>query len=409
MKFLKEIHDKQHKALFAKGKPLEKLYPLFEAHDTFLLTPDEVTKGASHVRDGLDLKRMMFTVVIALMPCMLMAMYNTGFQAFTAIEAGALPLNDWQTSFYHFLGWDYDSSSWFGCILFGAIYYLPIYLVTMAVGGMIEGLFAVVRGHEITEGFLVSGALFPLILPATTPLWQVAMGIAFGVIVAKEIFGGVGMNFLNPALAGRAFLFFAYPAQLSGDKVWIAADTTVDGATGATLLGIGALEGMEGILASGFTWMDAFIGTVPGSIGETSVVLCIFGAIVLIVTGVGSWRTMAGCLAGSLVMALILDGVGSDTNPMFDIPFYWHWVLGGFAFAAVFMATDPVSSAFTDKGKLIYGFFIGVLGILIRVINPAYPEGWMLAILFMNMVAPLIDHYIVKANIKRRELRYAEK
>ena len=407
MKFLKDLQHKQHEMLFAKGKPLEKLFPLFEAGDTFMLTPGEVTHGASHVRDGLDLKRMMMTVVIALSPCMLMAMYNTGFQAFLAIEAGTEPLGNWQSTLFQFLGWDFNSASIFSCLLFGFIHYAPIYAVTMAVGGIIEGIFAVIRGHEITEGFLVTGALFPLILPATTPLWQVALGIAFGVIVAKEIFGGVGMNFLNPALAGRAFLFFAYPAQLSGDKVWIAAETTADGYSGATLLGIGALDGIEGIKASGFTLMDAFIGQIPGSMGETSVLFCIFGAVVLIASGVGSWRTMAGCVVGSLGMALLLDGVGSDTNPMFDIPFYWHWVLGGFAFATVYMATDPVSSAFTNTGKLIYGVGIGIMGILIRSLNPAFPEGWMLAILFMNMVAPLIDHFIVEANIKRRETRYA--
>lgn len=431
MKFLKEIQDKQHEMLFAKGKPLEKLYPLFEAGDTFMLTPGETTKGASHVRDGLDLKRMMFTVVIALSPCMLMAMYNTGYQAFLAIEGGALPHGGWQTSLYTYLGWDFNPASWFGCILFGALHYIPIYAVTMAVGGGLEGLFAVLRKHDITEGFLVSGALFPLILPATIPLWQVALGITFGVVVAKEIFGGVGMNFLNPALAGRAFLFFAYPAQISGDKAWIAASTGSDGASaatnvgtvgpngewivaaatdgysGATLLGRAALDGMAGITESGFTWMQAFLGFIPGSIGETSTLLCLFGAAVLIISGVGSWRTMVGCLVGGTIMAVILTAVGSETNPMFGVPFYWHWVLGGFAFAVVFMATDPVSSAFTNNGKLIYGFFIGVLGILIRTINPAYPEGWMLAILFMNMVAPLIDHFIVQANIKRREARYA--
>ncbi|MFP6582006.1 MAG: NADH:ubiquinone reductase (Na(+)-transporting) subunit B [Candidatus Hydrogenedentota bacterium] len=407
MKFLKDLQDKQHEMLFAKGKPLEKLYPLFEAGDTFMLTPGETTKGASHVRDGLDLKRMMFTVVIALSPCMLMAMYNTGLQAFLAIEGGALPGDTWQTNLYQFMGWDFNTASWFGCILFGAIHYIPIYAVTMTVGGLLEALFAVIRKHDITEGFLVSGALFPLILPASTPLWQVAMGIAFGVVVAKEIFGGVGMNFLNPALAGRAFLFFAYPAQISGDKVWIAAQTTADGYSGATLLGRAALTGMDGIRESGFTWGQAFLGFIPGSIGETSTLLCLFGAAVLIISGVGSWRTMAGCVAGSFVMAVILTTVGSETNPMFEIPFYWHWVLGGFAFAAVFMATDPVSSAFTNNGKLIYGFFIGIFGILVRTINPAFPEGWMLAILFMNMVAPLIDYFFIQENIKRREARYA--
>lgn len=408
MKFLVDLQKKQHEMLFAKGKPLEKLFPLFEAGDTFMLTPGEVTKSASHVRDGLDLKRMMMTVVVALTPCMFMAMYNTGYQAFLAIEAGSGLSATWQTTVFQFLGWDFNSASIFSCILFGFIHFAPIYFVTVAVGGIIEAIFAVIRGHEITEGFLVTSALFPLILPATTPLWQVAMGIAFGVVVAKEVFGGVGMNWLNPALAGRAFLFFAYPAQLSGDKVWIAASTTPDGYSGATLLGIGALEGMEGIAASGFTWMDAFIGRIPGSMGETSVLFCIFGAIILIATRVGSWRTMAGCMVGSLGMALLLNAVGSETNAMFEIPFWWHWVLGGYAFAIVFMATDPVSSAFTNTGKLLYGLGIGVLGILIRSLNPAFPEGWMLAILFMNLVAPLIDHFIVEANIKRREARYAE-
>jgi Na+-transporting NADH:ubiquinone oxidoreductase subunit B len=410
MKFLRELQDKQHDLLFAKGKPLEKLYPLYEANDTFLYTPGEVTDGASHVRDGLDLKRMMFTVVIALGPCMLMAMYNTGYQAFTAIAAGAAPVDSWQTTIYEALGWGFDPGQAVLCIIYGALFYVPIYIVTMAVGGFWEVLFCIVRKHEITEGFLVTGALFPLILAPLVPLWQVALGITFGVVVAKEVFGGVGMNFLNPALAGRAFLFFAYPAQITGDKVWIAAQTAgVDGLSGATLLGRAAVEGMEGIHASGWTWMDAFLGRIPGSMGETSALLCMFGAGVLIVTKVGSWRTIAGCVVGSGAMALLLSAVGSETNPMFGIPFYWHWVLGGFAFAAVFMATDPVSSAFTETGKLIYGFSIGVLGILIRVINPAYPEGWMLAILFMNMFAPLIDHFIVEANIRRRAARYAAK
>ena len=285
---------------------------------------------------------------------------------------------------------------------------MPIYIVTLAVGGIWEGAFAVLRKHEITEGFLVTSALFPLTLAPTVPLWQVALGISFGVVVAKEIYGGVGMNFLNPALAGRAFLFFAYPAQISGDKVWIAANTAAsDGVSGATLLGRAALDGMEGIEAAGYSWMEAFVGGIPGSMGETSALFCLFGAFILIFTKVGSWRTMAGCVAGSFIMSIILTMVGSETNLMFTVPFHWHWVLGGFAFAAVFMATDPVTSSFTNTGKLIYGFSIGLIGILVRSINPAFPEGWMLAILFMNLFAPLIDHFIVKANVKRRALRYA--
>ena len=417
MKLLRDLQDKQYELFFKKGKPLEKFFPLYEANDTFLYTPGHVTKGASHVRDGLDLKRMMMTVVSALGLCMLMAMYNTGYQAFLAIEGGAEPLDSWQTSLYVTMGWEFTKSSVVGCLLYGAFFYIPIYLVTLVVGGAFEALFAIVRRHEINEGFLVTSALFPLILAPTIPLWQVALGISFGVVVAKEMFGGVGMNFLNPALAARAFLFFAYPVQISGDKVWIAAQTSPDGYSGATLLALAAhgLEivdtnlksGMYALQQSNFTWWDAFIGRIPGSMGETSTLFCLVGAAVLIATRIGSWRTMAGCVVGSFVMVLTLNGIGSETNPFFDVPFYWHWVLGGFAFGIVFMATDPVTSAFTETGKLIYGFCIGVLGILIRVINPAYPEGWMMAILFMNMFAPLIDHYIIQANIRRRAARYA--
>lgn len=416
MPSLKDLHAKLGKP-FHKGGRFEKLFPLWEAGDTFLFTPDHVTRGAAHVRDALDLKRMMITVVIGLVPCMFMAMYNTGYQAFLAIENGATPLDNWQTSLYQALGFGFDRTAFLGCILYGALYYLPMYFVTLAVGGSWEALFAIVRKHEINEGFLVTSALFPLTLAPTVPLWQVAMGISFGVVVGKEVFGGVGMNFLNPALVARAFLFFAYPAQLSGDQVWIAAQTG-DGYSGATLLARafygapgpdGALSGVQGLHNSGFTWWDAFLGFIPGSIGETSALACLFGAAVLIYTGVGSWRTMAGCLIGSFAMIGLFNLIGSKTNPFFDVPFYWHWVLGGFAFAVVFMATDPVSSSFTDTGRWIYGTCIGALGILIRVINPAYPEGWMLAILFMNMFAPLIDHYIVQANIKRRMMRHAAK
>jgi len=417
MKLLRELQDKQYELLFKKGKPLEKLFPLYEANDTFLYTTGEVTKGASHVRDGIDLKRLMITVVAALGLCMLMAMYNTGYQAFLAIEGGAAPLDVWQTSLYVTMGWEFSPSSPMGCMLYGSFFYIPIYLVTIVIGGLFEVLFAVVRRHEISEGFLVTSALFPLILAPTTPLWQVALGISFGVVVAKEMFGGVGMNFLNPALAARAFLFFAYPVQISGDKVWIAAQTSPDGYSGATLLAqaahglqyaeTGMTSGLYALQESGFTWWDAFLGRIPGSMGETSTLFCLAGAAILIGTRIGSWRTMAGCVVGSFGMILILNAVGSETNPFFDVPFHWHFVLGGFAFGAVFMATDPVTSAFTDTGKLIYGFCIGVLGILIRVINPAYPEGWMLAILFMNMFAPLIDHYTIQANIRRRAARYA--
>ena len=280
-------------------------------------------------------------------------------------------------------------------------------LVTFAVGGNCEALFAVVRKHEINEGFLVTGMLFPLVLPPTVPLWQVALGIAFGVIIGKEIFGGTGMNIFNPALMSRAFLFFAYPAQISGDQVWIAADTTVDGSSGATWLGRSAFDGPAVFADGGLSWKQAFLGLIPGSMGETSTLACLLGALLLIATGIGSWRIMAAGVVGSFLMVQGLNALGSTTNPLMNVPFEWHVVLGGWAFGLVFMATDPVSSAHTNKGRYVYGFCIGVLAILIRVINPAYPEGMMLAILFMNMFAPLIDHFVVQANVKRRRARYA--
>lgn len=405
MKPLRKILDRQAK-LFEKGGKLEKLYPLYEANDTFLYTPDEVTKGASHVRDGLDLKRMMMTVVIALVPAIFMAMYNTGLQAHRAIAAGALPLDTWQTQAMGWFGMEFDPANLLACITHGALYYLPVLLVTFLIGGNAEALFSVVRKHEINEGFLVTGMLFPLTLPPTIPLWQVAIGILFGVIIGKEIFGGTGMNILNPALTARAFLFFAYPAEISGDKVWIAAQTSPDGVSGATWLAQAA-EGGRAVLDSGLSWWDAFLGFMPGSMGETSALACFLGAFILIVTGIGSWRIMLSCVVGAIAASYLLNFIGSETNPFFDVPFYWHFVIGSFAFATVFMATDPVSAAHSNTGKWIYGFLIGVLGIFIRTLNPAYPEGWMLAILFMNVFAATIDYFVVKANIRRREARYA--
>ena len=393
--------------LFGKGGPLERLYPLHEANDTFLRTPGHVTRGASHARDAIDLKRLMITVVVALSGCMLMAMYNTGYQAHLAIEAGAAPLDTWQTMVFQFIGLQFLSGSVLSCVVHGALYYLPIYITTLAVGGNIEAVFAIVRRHEINEGFLVTSALFPLVLPPTIPLWQVALGIAFGVIIGKEIFGGIGMNILNPALTARAFLFFAYPAQISGDRVWIAAETTPDGVSGATWLAQAAESGVA-VFASGLSWWDAFIGLVPGSMGETSALFCLLGAGLLIASGIGSWRIMGGVVAGSFVITLLLNAIGSDTNPLFNVPFYWHVVLGGWAFGMVYMATDPVSAAHTNKGKYIYGFLIGVMAILIRVVNPAFPEGMMLAILFMNLFAAFIDYWVIQSNIKRRAVRYAE-
>ena len=406
MKFLRSIFDSQARH-FGKGGKLEFAYPLYEMVDTFLYTPGTVTKGASHVRDGLDVKRMMTTVVIALLPCVFMAMYNTGYQAHLAISQGAQPLETWQTSVAEWLGYGaWDPADVVACIVHGVLYYLPVLIVTFAVGGGCEALFALVRRHEINEGFLVTGMLFPLVLPPTIPLWQVAIGIAFGVIIGKEIFGGTGMNILNPALTARVFLFFAYPAQISGDQVWIAADTGVDGLSGATWLAEAAVSG-QAVLAEGVEWWDAFLGFVPGSMGETSTAACLFGALVLIVSRVGSWRIMLGVAVGSYAATLLLNAVGSETNLLLNVSFEWHFVLGGWAFGAVFMATDPVSAAHSETGRYIYGFLIGVLAILIRVVNPAYPEGMMLAILFMNLFAALIDHFVVQANVKRRRARYA--
>jgi len=405
MQFLKDAHlnVKHH---FEKGGKLEFFYPIWEAQFTGLFTPGEVTRTASHVRDGLDNKRLMITVVLALIPCILMAMYNTGYQAQLAIAQGAMPLDTWQAWLFDALGFTYDFKNPALNVLVGAGQYLPIMGAAMATGGIVEPLTAMLRKHEINEGFLVSGMLIPLTLPPTIPLWMVVLGTAFGTIFAKEIFGGVGMNFLNPALTARAFLFFAYPAAMSGDAAWIAADfSAVDGFTGATLLAQAAVSGEAAL--NGASWLDSFYGWVPGSMGETSTLACLIGAALLLWTGIGSWRTMAGVLAGTVAMAGLLNTIGSETNPMFSVPWYWHAVLGGWAFGMVYMATDPVSSAFTNGGKLIYGLLIGILVVLIRVVNPAYPEGMMLAILFMNMFAPLIDHFFVQANIRRREARYA--
>ncbi|HOZ47923.1 MAG TPA: NADH:ubiquinone reductase (Na(+)-transporting) subunit B [Candidatus Hydrogenedentes bacterium] len=404
MKLLRSILDKQAK-WFEKGGKLQRLYPLWEANDTFLYTPGTVTRAASHVRDALELKRLMITVVVALGPCVLWAMFNTGYQANAALNHEMMgQLSGWRHFILQLLGsWVYNPHNPIGCIVHGALYFFPVYIVTLAAGGAWEVLFAIVRRHEINEGFLVTSLLFPLILPATIPLWQVALGISFGVVIAKEVFGGVGMNILNPALAARAFLFFAYPGQISGDQVWTAVPEgcAVDGFSGATWLARAA----EGSLD--VSWLKAFVGLIPGSMGETSTLFCIFGAVVLVMSQIGSWRVMAGVFVGTLGMSLLLNGVGSETNPMFAMPFWWHMVLGGWAFGTVFMATDPVTACYTNKGRLIYGFLIGVLVVLVRVVNPAYPEGMMLAILLMNVFSPLIDYFFVRANIRRRLARNA--
>ena len=405
MKFLRALLDRQARH-FEKGGQLEWLYPLWEAQDTFLYAPGEVTRVAPHVRDALDMKRLMITVVIALAGCIYMALYNTGYQANLAMAAGAAPFDVWQTRAIESLGLPFVPDDRWACLVHGALYFVPVLIVTFVVGGFWEVLFSVVRGHEVNEGLLVTGMLFPLILPAAVPLWQVALGISFGVVVGKEIFGGTGMNVLNPALTARAFLFFAYPAEMSGDAVWIAAGTAPDGVSGATALARATEGGLAGVTEMLDPW-QAFIGLMPGSMGETSVLACLAGAVVLIATGVGSWRIMASVAAGTFVTALLLNAVGSATNPFFEVTPLWHFLLGGWAFGTVYMATDPVSGPSTSSGHYAYGFLIGCLVVLIRVVNPAYPEGMMLAILFMNLFAPLIDHVVVQANVRRRRARHA--
>lgn len=420
MKFLRSTLDRIEPH-FHEGGRLQRLYPLYEAIDTFLYTPGQVTRGASHIRDGMDLKRMMITVVIALTPCIYMACWNTGYQANTAlaeqVAAGqsaedVVANGGWRLMLLQSVGFDPTAgSSWLMNVLHGALYFLPVYLVTNMVGGAWEVLFSVVRKHDINEGFLVTGMLFPLTLPPTIPLWQVALGISFGVVFAKEMFGGTGKNFLNPALTSRAFLYFAYPGQIIGDQVWVA----VDGYSGPTLLTtMGSVsEVSSGVFADitsqqlQMSWLDAFMGWIPGSMGETSTLACLLGAGFLILTGIGSWRIMAGVLIGAMSLSVVLNGVSSDTNAVFQIPAHWHLVTGGLAFGLVFMATDPVSASMTESGKWIYGALIGVLTILIRVVNPAFPEGIMLAILFGNVFAPVIDYCVVQQNIKRRLARNA--
>jgi Na+-transporting NADH:ubiquinone oxidoreductase subunit B len=395
---------------FEKGGRLERLFPLWEAVDTFFYSPGSVTKGGAHVRDALDLKRMMMTVVIATLPCVYMALYNTGLQANLALDPAKIAsLTGWRHDVIGWLGVGYSPQSITACIIHGALYFLPLYIVTMVVGLTWEVLFAVVRRLEVNEGFFVTGILFPLILPPTTPLWQAALGISFGVVLGKEVFGGTGMNFVNPALAARAFLFFAYPADISGDRVWTAVppDAAVDGFSGATVLA--QMRQMTGSFPDlHLSWMQAFIGLEPGSMGETSALACLIGAALLVVTGIGSWRTMAAVTLGTAAMASVFNLIGSSTNPYFAVPFWWHMVAGGWAFGMVFMATDPVTSPFSERGKWIYGAMIGALVVLVRTVNPAYPEAMMLVILFMNVVAPLIDYALVRANVRRRRKRRAE-
>ena len=400
MKALRNLLD-QIEPFVRKGEPLEKLYPQYEALDTFLFTPGLVTKGPTHLRDSIDLKRTMVTVIAALIPCIFMAMWNTGYQANLAMQhIGATTTGEWRGVIIDILGIGYNPSSALANIFHGFLYFFPIFLITQLAGGLWEVLFATVRDHEVNEGFLVTGMLFPLTLPPMIPLWQVAIGISFGVVLGKEVFGGTGKNFLNPALTGRAFLYFAYPAEITGDAIWVA----VDGFTAATPLGAVAADGMAAI---DVTWTQAFIGALPGSLGETSALACLIGAAVLIGTGIGSWRIMLSMTLSTIVFAELLHIIGSDTNPMFQMNASWHLVLGSFAFGCVFMATDPVSAAMTETGRWFYGALIGFMTVLIRVINPAFPEGVMLAILFGNVFAPVIDHVVLQANVKRRLARTA--
>ncbi|WP_114416380.1 NADH:ubiquinone reductase (Na(+)-transporting) subunit B [Marinospirillum perlucidum] len=386
---------------FHKGGKFESWYALYEAVDTIFYTPPSVAKTTAFVRDGVDLKRIMITVWFCTFPAMFFGMWNAGYQANMAIDAGYGSLGGLRESFVQLLGAGaYDPDSIWDNLVHGATYFIPIYAVTFIVGGFWEVLFAMRRGHEVNEGFFVTSILFALILPTNIPLWQVALGITFGVVIGKEIFGGTGKNFLNPALTGRAFLYFAYPAEISGDAVWVAAD----GYTGATALSTAFQDGMAA-LQQQYSWWDAFVGTIPGSIGETSTLAIFIGGAVLLLTRIASWRIVAGVMLGMIATSTLFNMVGSETNAMFAMPWHWHLVLGGFAFGMIFMATDPVSAAMTNQGKLVFGALIGIMTVLIRVINPAFPEGIMLAILFANLFAPLIDNFVVKANIKRRMLR----
>lgn len=385
MKSIRNYIDKI-KPNFEKGGKFEKLHSTFDAFETFLFVPDTVTKSGSHIRDAIDLKRTMFVVVIALVPALLFGMYNTGFQHFKALGI-ASP--------------EFIEAFWYGFLKV-----LPIVIVSYVVGLGIEFIAAQIRHHEVNEGFLVSGMLIPLVMPADAPLWMVAVSTAFAVIIGKEVFGGTGMNVFNPALLARAFMFFAYTPFISGEKIWVAGMTEgkgiIDGYSGATPLTEASnaiAEGAQQIMFSSTTW-ERFVGLIPGSIGETSVIAILLGAIILIYTGIASWKIMLSVFAGGYLMALIFNLIGA--NIYMQIPAYEHLFMGGFAFGAVFMATDPVTGSQTKNGKWIYGFLIGFIAVLIRVVNPGYPEGMMLSILFMNAMVPLIDYYIVENSIKRR-------
>ena len=378
------------KPTFSKGGKFGFLHSTFDAFETFLFVPNTVTKSGSHIRDCVDLKRVMTVVIIALMPALAFGIWNVGEQ--------------------HSIAFGLDMS-FIEKVWFGLLKVLPLIIVSYVVGLGIEFISAQLRGHEVNEGYLVSGMIIPLIMPVDVPLWILALAVAFAVIIGKEVFGGTGMNIWNPALIARAFVFFAYPSQISGDTIWVEglnaakanAMQVVDGFSGATPLGQAANGAVEFTTTTGepLSLMQAFIGTMPGSIGETSTIAILIGAVILIWTGVASWKIMVSCVAGALGVGFLINGF-AEAGTFAAVPAYWHLVLGGFAFGAVFMATDPVTSAQTEKGKWIYGFLVGVLAVIIRLFNPGYPEGMMLAILLMNTFAPLIDYYVVEGNIKKR-------
>lgn len=387
---------------FEAGGKFEKFYALYEAAATIFYTPGKVNKANTHVKDSIDLKRIMIFVWMATFPAMFFGMYNIGAQAHEAILAGAGTLPDiWQAALFTMLGGSMDASTGWGSMMFyGACFFVPIYATTFIVGGFWEVLFASVRKHEINEGFFVTSVLFSLTLPATIPLWQVALGITFGIVIAKEIFGGTGRNFLNPALSGRAFLYFAYPAQISGDQVWVAADG-YSGATWLTQAATGTLE------YTNENFIQAFLGNIPGSVGEVSTIMILLGGLFIMYLGIASWRIVSGVALGAAGFGLLLNiiGGGEASNAMMNMPWYFHFVIGGLAFGMFFMATDPVSAAFTNQGKWFYGIFIGFMTVFIRALNPAFPEGIMLAILFANLWAPLFDYFVAQSNIKRRLAR----
>lgn len=409
---LKNFFHKIEPAFLPGGK-YEKWYSLFEAVYTIFYTPGTVTKGRIHVRDVIDLKRIMTTVWLALFPAAFFGAWNVGN---LALQAGVGPqdiASDWHYQLAAFFGADFNNATAgvFSRFVIGASFFLPIYATVFVTGGFWEVLFASVRKHEVNEGFFVTSILLALIMPPTVPLWQVALATTFGVVFAKEVFGGTGKNLVNPALAARAFLFFAYPSSMAGDQVWYAVNQTVQthisAFSGATPLGQLALGHDPSVLNQQLTWLDAFFGFMPGSIGETSTLALLIGGAVIMFARIASWRIVVGVCLGTIGMSLFFNSIaGMTSNPaLFGLPFYWHMVLGGWAIGTLFMATDPVSASFTDKGKWIYGIFIGAMCVLIRVVNPAFPEGMMLAILFANLFAPLIDYIVVQRNIKRRRAR----